>query len=189
MGKHPYREIGVGWPESFMREQVMPHGSRRNGRTGLAKKMYRASFSKCCHFCQAKLTLDTATVDHLVPISRGGSNNASNKALACKDCNNRKGDMTPEEFAANPKGKPKKKKRHNKPQGKCQKCGGMLAEAFAAYKAMMLEQNGQTVTLGSCSCGTPSILRKKLGKSWSNLFSRPSEPDKERWSQTAGVVK
>jgi hypothetical protein len=41
---------------------------------------------------------DTATLDHLLPESRGGRHVSSNLDLACEDCNVTKGDMTPIEF-------------------------------------------------------------------------------------------
>lgn len=40
----------------------------------------------------------TATIDHMIPASRGGGAGA-NLVLACRDCNELKGDMTSEEFA------------------------------------------------------------------------------------------
>lgn len=43
--------------------------------------------------CEALL----ATVDHILPISRGGPSSWTNLVSACKECNNRKADRTPEE--------------------------------------------------------------------------------------------
>lgn len=37
------------------------------------------------------------TVDHIIPRSRGGADTWENLACACKQCNNRKGNRTPEE--------------------------------------------------------------------------------------------
>lgn len=51
-----------------------------------------------CHWCQS--LLDVYHVDHVVPLSRGGSNSAENIALACPSCNLRKKDKTPEEWQA-----------------------------------------------------------------------------------------
>ncbi len=41
-----------------------------------------------------------ATVDHILPISRGGRNQWSNLCAACERCNAAKGAMTGEEFRA-----------------------------------------------------------------------------------------
>ncbi|WP_193103867.1 HNH endonuclease [Brachybacterium sp. FME24] len=43
--------------------------------------------------CEALL----ATVDHIQPISRGGESSWLNLVCACKECNNRKADRTPQE--------------------------------------------------------------------------------------------
>lgn len=39
-------------------------------------------------------------VDHVIPISRGGTNELSNLVTACRRCNRQKKDKTPEEFEA-----------------------------------------------------------------------------------------
>lgn len=46
---------------------------------------------KFCWWCNTKLTLKTATVDHLIPLSRGGSNGTDNLVLACAPCNKARG--------------------------------------------------------------------------------------------------
>jgi 5-methylcytosine-specific restriction endonuclease McrA len=50
-----------------------------------------------CRYCALDLTPDTATVDHVVPASRGGSSAAGNLVTACADCNSAKADRTPAE--------------------------------------------------------------------------------------------
>ena len=47
-----------------------------------------------CQYCGAKSEL---TLDHVLPRSRGGQTTWDNLATACKPCNSRKGDLTPEE--------------------------------------------------------------------------------------------
>ena len=37
------------------------------------------------------MTLETATVDHVIPLARGGSNADDNLVLACDPCNKEKG--------------------------------------------------------------------------------------------------
>lgn len=41
----------------------------------------------------------TATVEHIVPVSRGGKWKGDNTTLACALCNNLKADMTPQQWA------------------------------------------------------------------------------------------
>jgi hypothetical protein len=40
------------------------------------------------------------TRDHIVPLGRGGKNELANRAWACSGCNQAKGDMMPDEWAA-----------------------------------------------------------------------------------------
>lgn len=46
-----------------------------------------------CAFCHGPAT----TIDHLNPVSRGGRSTWLNTVAACYDCNQRKGDRTPEQ--------------------------------------------------------------------------------------------
>ena len=46
-----------------------------------------------CAYCRGSAD----TVDHLVPLSRGGPNTWLNTVAACTACNNRKADRTPDE--------------------------------------------------------------------------------------------
>lgn len=49
-----------------------------------------------CHWCGAALTYDAATVDHHIPLARGGLDNPNNFVLACRDCNRDRGHHMPE---------------------------------------------------------------------------------------------
>lgn len=49
-----------------------------------------------CHWCGKRLTMrpnarGALTVDHLIPLSRGGTHKRSNLVPACRDCNQQKG--------------------------------------------------------------------------------------------------
>lgn len=48
-----------------------------------------------CHYCGTGHSLQ---IDHIYPKSRGGSSDAENLVLACRNCNASKGDRTPEEW-------------------------------------------------------------------------------------------
>ena len=54
--------------------------------------------SGCCQYCSRKMSWETMTLDHMIPLSRGGNNHSSNWALACSFCNGSKRNRTMEEF-------------------------------------------------------------------------------------------
>jgi len=51
-----------------------------------------------CHYCQQKCRPEDLTMDHIVPLSRGGKSNKGNVVPCCKACNNRKKHLTPVEM-------------------------------------------------------------------------------------------
>lgn len=53
-------------------------------------------FSRCCTYCGAKDT--PLEVEHVRPKAKGGSNRVSNLCLSCRDCNEKKGARSVEEF-------------------------------------------------------------------------------------------
>lgn len=53
-------------------------------------------YGKTCWWCHEIITLEDSSVEHLIPISRGGADDMWNTVLACKPCNNNRGnDFTP----------------------------------------------------------------------------------------------
>jgi len=51
-----------------------------------------------CAYCGCELNSDTVTIDHQIPLSRGGTNYIENIAPACKICNCKKYTKTAEEY-------------------------------------------------------------------------------------------
>jgi hypothetical protein len=58
-----------------------------------------------CHYCEVPLVLtddssvrNQATIDHIIPQSRGGKTVIGNLALACRHCNTSKGQSSVEEW-------------------------------------------------------------------------------------------
>jgi 5-methylcytosine-specific restriction protein A len=45
-----------------------------------------------CHYCGVQLTAKTATMDHILPVSRGGCSTKGNVVASCKACNTAKRD-------------------------------------------------------------------------------------------------
>lgn len=54
--------------------------------------------SGLCFWCYEIMPLGKHTIDHLIPLSRGGSNWPSNLVCACHSCNSQKGAKTPDEY-------------------------------------------------------------------------------------------
>lgn len=50
-----------------------------------------------CQYCGKVCTKKEATLDHVMPRSRGGESSWSNTVLACKRCNTKKDNKTPQE--------------------------------------------------------------------------------------------
>ena len=59
------------------------------------KKLYSAS---TCYYCGKPLGEKEKTVDHKIPISRGGTNSLDNLVISCNFCNIQKKDKTEEEY-------------------------------------------------------------------------------------------
>lgn len=80
--------------------------ARRRARKQNAEGSHRYAewltlLEKCgyrCHYCQKLLTVRTATRDHLIPLSRGGSDDIGNITPACRYCNGSKGTKTHDEY-------------------------------------------------------------------------------------------
>ena len=51
-----------------------------------------------CYYCAKKVAYKDFSMDHLVPLGRGGRSTKNNLVPACKDCNNRKKSMMPLEW-------------------------------------------------------------------------------------------
>jgi 5-methylcytosine-specific restriction endonuclease McrA len=63
----------------------------------LSRKNILRRDGHCCQYCgRGDLAL---TIDHILPVSRGGEDSWENLVCACVRCNNRKGDRLPEEAA------------------------------------------------------------------------------------------
>lgn len=64
-----------------------PHIPRR-------KKLYtkkRLTGEEVCAYCGKKLTRQNATLDHVIPLSRGGDDSPRNLVWCCLKCNREKG--------------------------------------------------------------------------------------------------
>lgn len=79
-----------------MREYIPKNKPRKRRQNGNWKKKWKTKLfkqSNRCVYCNCILTLDTATIDHIKPRSKGGTDHPTNLILACKKCNVAKGNM------------------------------------------------------------------------------------------------
>ncbi len=53
-----------------------------------------------CHYCQRRFPPVELTMDHIVPVIRGGKTTKGNIVTVCKECNNKKKYLLPVEWEA-----------------------------------------------------------------------------------------
>ncbi|MDD3118972.1 MAG: HNH endonuclease [Victivallales bacterium] len=69
-----------------------------------AREIRRSSWWKTqlaqgiCHYCGKKFPPEELTMDHIVPVARGGRSTRGNIVPCCKECNNAKKYLTPAEM-------------------------------------------------------------------------------------------
>ncbi len=51
-----------------------------------------------CYYCQGRFARSELTMDHVVPIARGGKSVKNNLVTACKECNSKKKYLLPMEW-------------------------------------------------------------------------------------------
>ena len=72
---------------------------RRTARTLRESTWWKRKCSRGrCYYCNAQVPPKELTMDHLVPIIRGGKSIKSKIVTACKECNNKKKYLLPIEW-------------------------------------------------------------------------------------------
>lgn len=72
--------------------------SERRKFSDYEKKSVYAKCNGTCAICGNPVKYKKMTIDHIVPLSKGGTNGMDNLQLACKRCNLMKSDFSTEEF-------------------------------------------------------------------------------------------
>jgi 5-methylcytosine-specific restriction endonuclease McrA len=78
----------------------------------LSKKNILIRDKYTCAYCKEVFNEKSLSLDHIIPKSRGGSSKWENLVAACKMCNGKKGDRTPEEAGFHPIKKPNRMSIH-----------------------------------------------------------------------------
>lgn len=82
---------------------VLPYTRSRTAGRGHARSRKRKIFNAAylavgmknipCIFCEYSLSFNEATIEHIIPISKGGTNAMENLTISCKSCNNNRKSM------------------------------------------------------------------------------------------------
>jgi len=80
---------------AFEQPSTVGMPAKRRGKTK-AKKENLLKKHPFCHWCNRGLTTESATLEHIIPLKRGGLDNANNRVLACRECNHGRGCNMPE---------------------------------------------------------------------------------------------
>jgi 5-methylcytosine-specific restriction endonuclease McrA len=72
---------------------------RKKARELRASQWWKRRCAKgMCHYCGGSTPPKELTMDHIVPIARGGRSTKGNLVPACKQCNNKKKQLLPMEW-------------------------------------------------------------------------------------------
>ncbi len=74
--------------------------AERNKARGLRKTRWwqQKTAPGICHYCQKKFPIKVLTMDHVIPLSRGGRSTKGNLVPCCKACNTAKKSDFPAEL-------------------------------------------------------------------------------------------
>jgi len=82
----------IGDEERFRKEKA-------KGRKLRQSKWWKEKIATgICHYCGGKFSSINLTMDHIVPIARGGKSSKGNIVPSCKECNTTKKYYTPAEI-------------------------------------------------------------------------------------------
>lgn len=90
-GFQPYFIISVA-PEVVQREKEKARALRKT------QWWQRQTSKGACHYCGERVPPQELTMDHIVPLIRGGRSTRGNVVPACKSCNNKKKYLLPIEW-------------------------------------------------------------------------------------------
>lgn len=81
---------------AFSAPDKSPEKVTRNSGKAQRAKRRMLKYKPFCHWCGIELTQETATLEHIVPLKRGGLDHHNNMTLACEPCNRKRGHDMPE---------------------------------------------------------------------------------------------
>ena len=86
-------------PFSFHTEEEDIKREKRKARELRSSQWWKRRCAKgVCYYCKQTIPSKELTMDHIVPISRGGKTTKGNVVPACKTCNHKKKHLLPMEW-------------------------------------------------------------------------------------------
>lgn len=98
----------VFYPPDYINEQDIRREKEKARRLRKSQWWYRKIEKGLCYYCGRQVGRTNLTMDHIVPLSRGGKSKKGNLVPACKACNNKKKYLLPlewEQYLASLKGR------------------------------------------------------------------------------------
>jgi len=84
---------------SFHLEEEDLRKERSKARELRGSQWWKRKLAKgVCHYCRRAFAPRELTMDHIIPISRGGRTTKGNVVPCCKECNNAKKQLLPMEW-------------------------------------------------------------------------------------------
>ena len=88
-------------PFAYDLEESQIRAERHKARDLRATQWWKRRCAKgVCHYCGRPTPPADLTMDHIVPLARGGQSTRGNVVPACKQCNNKKKQLLPIEWDA-----------------------------------------------------------------------------------------
>jgi len=86
-------------PYAYNLEEEDIKRERRKARELRSSEWWRRKLAKgICFYCGRAFPAKELTMDHIVPVARGGKSTKGNIVTACKECNNAKKQLLPIEW-------------------------------------------------------------------------------------------
>lgn len=86
-------------PFLFHLDEADIRRERQKARELRASQWWKRKLAKgTCHYCGRSFPPQELTMDHIVPVARGGRSTKGNLVTACKACNNAKKQLLPMEW-------------------------------------------------------------------------------------------
>ena len=87
----------VFYPDHISEQQIRREKEKAR-RLRRSQWWYRKIHQGVCYYCGRQVGRANLTMDHIVPLSRGGKSKKGNLVPACKSCNNKKKYLLPVEW-------------------------------------------------------------------------------------------